>query len=498
MFRHHLFELLKTFTKKEVLSFKSFLSSSYFNNSQKINSLFKEILKFYPNFTNPRLTKENLCKKINRQGNYNDSTIRDALSNLLDKVQQFLLFESINKNKFESSNFLLSELSIRRQQLLFEKNSVKLEKEFAEIEGMDSQYLYNKYILEIKKFNFNANNNKVLKKSHVLNQFDKLTKSKLYLTCFFMTELICLELNTITYSRKYNLENSSNDLHRYLNILDMPKIIKTLETPNEYSLLLNLYMRLFELHLYFNNDKKYTEYKNLVIKLSGMLSADERTFHYSRLINYCIMKKRSINIMKKYDSELFEIYNRLLENEYYRDSKIDYLSTDLFRDILLHALSMRKFKWAENFVISYSKKVHPKETENMYNLGFAHLTNERGNLNKTLDYINKISINNFIYKFDVRNLLLKVFYDLEYTEESLSEIHSYREFLRNNKMVSDYRRIRLLNFLKYLEKMIFIKEQKSYINIDYIKQQLSNLENISYKGWLLERYEALEKNFVKN
>jgi hypothetical protein len=97
----------------------------------------------------------------------------------------------------------------------------------------------------------------------------------------------------------------------------------------------------------------------------------------------------------------------------------------------------------------------------------------------------------------MRNLLLKVYYELGYTEEILYEIHSYLEFLRKNTMVSENRRIRFGNFAKFLEKLVLVKEQKSHFKIEYVKHQLIQAENVSFKEWLLDHYCSLENSLSK-
>lgn len=268
--------------------------------------------------------------------------------------------------------------------------------------------------------------------------------------------------------------------------------MKLTKNNNEYSFVLELYRTLFEAFSDFEDEEKYHVYRNMLVEVSERLSHDERTFHYSRLINYCIMKKNGDSTRKKYAIELFNIYIKMLENNYYKDDKVDILSVDLFRDILLQALELKKYKWVENFIKNYCDKVLPQYAGNMYNLAYAYINFSQKNYNQVIDFLNKINVNEFVFKFDIRNLLIKSYYELGYTEEILYQIHSYREFLRKNELVAELRRSRIENYLRFLKKLVLMKDKESAINIGYVKQQLLKAENVAYKDWLLEKFGIME------
>jgi len=57
-------DTLREFSFREIKGFERFISSPYHNKSKKLIILFEEIKKYYPSFTNKKLTKEYLSKKI--------------------------------------------------------------------------------------------------------------------------------------------------------------------------------------------------------------------------------------------------------------------------------------------------------------------------------------------------------------------------------------------------------------------------------------------------
>src|SRR5688572_17688030 len=83
-------EIFETFTRDELKIFRRFITSPYFNRSSKVVKLFDHLIKFYPNFEHPALTKENLHKKISPELAYNEITVRRLLFDLQSLSEKFL------------------------------------------------------------------------------------------------------------------------------------------------------------------------------------------------------------------------------------------------------------------------------------------------------------------------------------------------------------------------------------------------------------------------
>lgn len=98
------------------------------------------------------------------------------------------------------------------------------------------------------------------------------------------------------------------------------------------------------------------------------------------------------------------------------NEKTPYLDLNLYRSILFLGLNLKSYNEIKNFIDKYSKKVNPAEHINIYRLSYAYLYYELSKYKKTLDNVAKIVINDFIFKYDIKNLMIKIYYDLEYWE----------------------------------------------------------------------------------
>lgn len=66
-----LYQLLSTFSKKEIRAFLLFIQSPYFNKSPVLLHLFEAIKPYYPHFDAPRLTKQAIYKKLKLSAPFN-------------------------------------------------------------------------------------------------------------------------------------------------------------------------------------------------------------------------------------------------------------------------------------------------------------------------------------------------------------------------------------------------------------------------------------------
>ncbi len=499
MFNHNIFKLLREFSKPELKAFERFVDSPYYNKSNKVKRLFIEIKKFHPDFLNKKLTKEYLSKKINPSLKYHDSTLRDLMSDLLLLLEEFLIMEEFKKDRSEKDIFLLKSLIDKNQNILFEKHLKRLNNEI-EDRGIDSSYFYNRSRIELNKFNFNIINRHKKSSAIIEGNEEILISYLIQLLNHFVTESINAYLNLSIYESKFKLRKNKNivsGLFKNSKILD---ITKSLKNVNKYNFILDIYFSLLRAFENIENEKNYDEYKLLVLKHSKQLSNDEMAYHFSMLISYCLYKISSGQNNSKFDSELFELYEIFLKGKYFIDSKTKYLEEDLFRDILLISLRLKKYNWVLHFIKTYSDFLHPEKKKNILNLSYSEyyisqtLQSVIRNKNKAFNHLKEIKDESFIVKYDVKSLYLMLYFDLNYDESAIIQLNNYRKFLRRNRFVTKNKKIKIDKFLNVYEKLVYLREKDYRIDISEVHSDILISQNLEHRDWLLTKIEEIESN----
>lgn len=485
MLKHPVIDLLKSFSSSEVEQFRKFINSPFFNTSKKMVLLFESLVKYYPAFNDLSLTKESLYKEISAGEKFKDSTIRDYLSILLELLAKYLIQVSLGNKSLEKYDYLLNELLVRNQPKLIAKVIKGIKGSSSS--KIDLNYFHNIYKLKSKEFNYLYFYEKSLSKKDIKNQVNALTVSGINLFVYFITQALNQYFILSQHCLKYNYNIQNNSFCKLLEGIDLNKLLKLVDKEIPEAHILKLYGTLYSLIKDPLNNHTYKSYKKLFEKYHIFLNFNEAIFHISNLINYSTSLSKTESTPGIFHKELFKLYELMLIYGYHKEDNIGCMQNELFRNMLVLSLSLKKYKWTCNYIENYINDLSPGSRENMRNFAYAYYNYEMKNYDKALKYLNDIKADNFIYKYDLKNLLLKIYYELGYYEEAISLIHTYKEFLRINELVYPQRRLRHLNFLKYLLKLIRVRVQESKEPVDEIKKDILDIKNISYKVWLVNK-----------
>ncbi len=495
MYTHQLIELLKTFSEKELMKLYKFLNSPYFNNSRRIVTLFQVLKKFYPDFEKRNFTREYIFKLVYKNSEYNDSTFRNLMSDLLQLTLKFLMIEGIEKKEVESSFYVTQELFSRGKIDLFISKMNNIDKILKDTSNLDGEYFHNKFRAETDHFYVNLLTKRVLKKQIVVSESEKLISGLVSLLNYFVLESIKHNDNLFNYSRTYNIKSNIVKVNQFLEIINFENLIKYLRENSSNEIpIVELYYNLLKASTNIEEEKYYFRLKESVFKCSEHLGLNDNNFLHSRLIDYCV-KKINLGIHSSFDlnEEIYELYQIYVKNEFYKTLSNTNLPFDAYRNVLINCITTKKLKEMEEFIKVYSKKLLPAHIDSIVNYSYALLFFEKKQFSKAMEYLNKIKFDQFVFKLDMKNLQLKLAFELGYYESAVSIIDTYKHFLKNNALISESRRIMHNNFLNYANKLIQFKFGSSKVNIPFLKEQLEKSKDVFDKGWLIEKTKLKKK-----
>jgi hypothetical protein len=119
---------------------------------------------------------------------------------------------------------------------------------------------------------------------------------------------------------------------------------------------------------------------------------------------------------------------------------------------------------------------------------------EKEEYEKALNYINKINPQRTSLKLDIKNILLKLYFIMDYNESAISLLDSYKTFLQNNRSISADRKIRHQNFLKVVKQLIKYKSEPAKIDLESIGEHISKSPYLIHRKWLVDNIDNLRKN----
>lgn len=494
MIQNELITLLRSFSLIETRKLKEFLNSPYFNKSRKVIKLYEALLKYYPSFSARGFTKESIHTEVAGAKRYNDSTFRSLMHDLLILAEEFLILESISSEDPLRRDHLLKALSRKKQDDLFIKNLQKINSAQQRAGKIDSAYFINRYMLETHYVNYNLLNKPILNNKALASYESALDERNMNFLSYVISELISNYYNTNFLNDNFNFKDSTRHINEIIKYIDIEGLIINEFANYKYAFFIELYYKLHRCYRNFDSMDAYESYKTAFLRYKNRLTKDELSFHFFKLVNFCLTKIKAAGEAAKHDfnEELFGLYSTGLKHRFYLNSKVDHIPADLFRNILLLGLRLEKFDWVKVFIKKYSKLAHPAFRDSLHNFGFAYFYNSTGEYERSLQFLISIKIDYFIFKIDIKNLTLINFYKTGSFEEALYLIQSYRKFLKHNHLVASNSRIRYMNFINFMEKIILYRLGNRDIDILYMEYRLNKIQNIAFKKLLLELLKELK------
>jgi tetratricopeptide (TPR) repeat protein len=164
-------------------------------------------------------------------------------------------------------------------------------------------------------------------------------------------------------------------------------------------------------------------------------------FTTPRLISCAVLGAKYGRKKDYFDLELLQLYKIFLDKDLYKDNKTNYVPASLYRLIISHGVKVNRPEWLHNIISEAGPKLHPNLRENLQNYALANYYSVAGEYNTAFEYINKLEIDYFMFKYDLYYLKLKAYYDLGELEPALELLHTFRQFIRNDSIITSSRKV---------------------------------------------------------
>jgi len=469
------FILISTFTKEEIKEFELYVCSPFFTSgknypTEKLILLVSIIAESFPDLKNGNLDRKQIYKKLYGSKPYKDSNIRNLFSDLKELAEGYLKEGRAKCNDFEREHNLLIELFNR-----------KLDKEFSKqlnfcyklLEGreLNSEYYYDRfrttdYLSFFKGRKLNLNQMEVQDAYKDFNCFYLIRALQQFILMVNMGNLIKFDFRIPMYNEVMNhIETNIND---YKNI---PGII--------------IYYTLIRM-LSLKEEKYFFELKQQLHRFENKLDVIDRNNLYICLGNFCLEEITKGNA--NYHREKFENDKAYLASGLIYGKHFFHLN--LFMSMSMNALDLGEYEWTENFVLNNIAHVAPEMQEFAENYIFAELYYRKNSYEDSLKRLAFIKIENPYNKQLIRNLTLKIYYELGYLDEAMAMAETSLKFLNVSEVEDFTGRDDLLLFIKYY--ISFIKlVSKDTPEIAELKtllhMKIEKTKHFRNRQWLLDK-----------
>ena len=478
MKKSKLFELYQTLSTIERRRFKEYVESPFFNTNVFVIKLQNYISSTIDREKEVADDRKEIFRRIAGKEKYDDQKTKNTMTILMSLLEGYMAQLKYEKNEFLSKEFLLTSLRERNLHKQFLSNASAYSKKLAEKKIYDSDYFFEKYILEREQDYYFIK--KEIRKSN-----ENLQRKSDSFDFYYMSEKL---------KNLCDMINRKNVIAASYNITLLPELrgfikenIKTIEVIPAIFIYYKILLTLLEPDV----DQHFSDLKHLLSTHEKKFSKKEARQMYDYAENYCIKKVN--NGSREYLHELFEIYESLLLNEIIFENK--QLSHLDYKNIVSIGIKLGKFDWTKHFIEKYKTRIAIKFRENAYEYNLASLYYNKKDYKGALKLLQRVNFTDSFYHLGAKSMLLKMYYELEEVEPFYSMVDAYKVYLVRNKDISNYQRKVHSTFVRYTKQTFDLKlkghsgsNQKAIL----LLQERVNLEkNDTNLSWLHEKLDDL-------
>ncbi len=463
--------ILKSFKPKEFKKLQPLVRLASRKDQSELLLLFEVLKNAHPKFDQPYLERTELFKKVFPKEKYNEKLLRYLLSDFTKILEEYLISARLEKNERQRTSLLLQSYGDRDLEKFFvsllDKENKKLSKE------------------KVKDINFYLHQ---FRMSEILSDFEfaKLDRSRADLLALNMDKLdqfyIASKLRSTCLLQNFRDLRISDYQPIFLN-----RIVELIDNSELKEI---LFIRIYrKILLTLLEPEEEAHYNDLVADLDnchGEFSPEGLNEIYSFARNYCVKKINSSR--PEYLEILFDLYKKMIEREVIFRS--GYLPQWDYKNMISLCCKLGFTDYGENFLEEYRERIHPDFRKNAFNFNSASLFFHKKEYDKTLSFLQKVSLSETAYHIESKTLMMKTYYELQEMIPLFSLFDSFNIYLRRSKEMSSDRKTAYGYFIKYLKRISRIRLGGS-VNPEKVKSQMNAEKGMIDITWLNSKVDEL-------
>lgn len=472
-----LVKLLKTLSKSEIIRFKDFVCSPYYNKNRNVITVAEEVLSFYPGFDKEGFTEENIYSRAFNGEKFDYFKIKNIISDIYQLAVSFMKLRAVEKKQYENEIDLLNELHDRKLDIIYGQREKKVSEHLNNSLIKDEAYYYLRHHLG----KINTSHYKFEKSGYLFNQIQNEFDTFLD---YSLTGLLRL------YSKMFHNKNHGNikfNMEMFDNIWEYIKDKDFTDNPS-----CRIYRQIISLEL-TRNEKEYRELLSLKEKYKNNMPKED--IYYILLIINSFAAYRLNLGDESYYKDRFMAFKEIIDRNFFQNDIIfpNFITT------YTSACMAGKLDWAEDFKKRFQGGILPaEEKSNALNYCSGFLAYRLKEYDKALEYFAKTNFKLFLFKVMVRSYSVRIFYEQNMYEQTISATDAFRHYLKNEKLMAEGQKKAHYEFLKLVNELAELKAEgistKSSLNLSMLKKQIRQMESnpLGAKNWLIEKANELK------
>ncbi len=460
------FKLCNKLTRAELLSFRKVVHSPYFNTREEVARLFE----YLADNLGGKPTKFERAAVLKHtfpdQKNVSDENLNRAASALTDVIRTWLSIEEMRADANQSQVYL--QLAYKRRGMT-EFREKALPQAIAENNRQplrDLQYHYRQCVLNWDRFDHAAR-----VKWENRSEFQSMTEQQAY---YLLTKIIKLGCLGVSFEARLG--------ERY-DMLFLDEAVRYVEEKNLMHIpAISTFYHVYKCLKNEDSQLHAQQIRKMLAENSDKFSNFDLQFITLSLTSFLVHQHTETGDIS-FLRESFDLFKTALESGVLTPNKV--LSKYTFFQIVDHAISLKEFDWAENFVEEYKKFLPEPDRENTYQFHLALCHFHRKNYGEAVKLLQKIIVRDeVLYNLEARGMMVSILYESGSHDTANYQLESYKTFLRRHPEAGNVREPHQ-NFIKMTQKLLKSNLKDAAV-ASKLREEIEQTKNLREKGWLLE------------
>jgi len=492
MLKSSLLEILRTFSKQELIKFEDFVRSPYFNKKENVLQLFLGIKRHAPSFESNDLEKESVWKLLFPEREYNYGIMKNIIHDLTKLSEKFILLEHYSEDSYRCEYDLIEAANSRNIQRFTSGKIDQFEKR------VRSEIDPNKYsmiddLLYITTNFYYAKSSFIQEYNLKQDREDSLRLASEHSLHYFFINSFKLIHNTFAHEVQGNRPVSKTLLEKFFLKLEEHSILEDLllndnKDQDKLTKIVTCFYLMYRALTSDGDKASYDKFKSYLRENIKLFSAFELQ-NLNNCRNTCAinLKTPGSNGAK----ESLEWHKLLMEKNLFLQRN-GLITTPVMSNVINYSIQLNETAFAEEFLNRYAGKLPAESRDNTYNYCMAMIHFSRKEFGKSLECLSKISDEKLIRKYFLKKLYLKIYYELNDYESFIYAFDTFAHFKKRNRLTNEARAMAFSNFGNKVRSLFKLRNSfNEYESEKLRKDVLTNLNKD--QNWFIEKIKAIGK-----
>lgn len=482
-------EILQTLTKDEFKKLQKFAASPVYSTGRDLVPFLNELKPFFPAFDHKNLTEEYIYKKLygKKYGDSRSYSLMKTLSSELFKLcKEFFIYIELDKDENRKNFYILKQLRERKLYKEFEKEYAVIKNSLDKMKAHGPEDFLNLYYISHA---YTAYCIETGRHSEAINSILDMRENSLIHAVINAYRNPELKITAAGYNVKFRY----NFVDSLIENVDSESMLSRMKSNDDkfYPYAAVNYMA-HMINIFPEKEEYYYRLKELVNKYIDYFNSSEKYILHGILASYCTHRSMTGDA-GKFTREQFEINNNALGLGAYKWSPEDHFQVSNFRNMLLTAIDLDEIEWVEKFIEKYSGELLADYREGMKYYSLAQLHFKKKEFEAALENLIKVKYDFFLYKLDIRFMMFKIYYELNYVEEAISMLNALAQFIAGTKEFSENFKQKANSFVRLSRELIRRRVNADVKDIELFARTVKESQPQS-QGWILKKVEEMVNN----